>query len=235
LFSKDLIIKPSFFNQKDLLELFSHLQKLGKKVSFQLHYGKSFATVSTIEDLEQKLDSLEVPLNSINILVANNSFDSERIKIRLDCDYENGNRVELYSDDESFLIDNELRLTGILQKYEKGLIHRILCQKRLKEVMRLVLTWSVFMSISYYVLIPLFKPPSIGSPAFLLVASAISYWALSKSEWLFKQFLPYLDIETEKVHPKSVQIKKFLQTRFLDWVGGAVIGTIFTWLVQRFS
>ncbi len=231
MFSKELIIKSSFFNQKDLQDLFTYLQKLGKKVAFELRYNNTVTTACTIEDIEKSLNSIEFPLSSINILVGENCLDSERIEIRLDSESEGSssysNRVKIESKDESFVRDNEILLNGILCKYETDLMHQLLYNKKLFKF-----KWLIAIAFLFYILKPSTQEEAISA---LLFCVSVGWWAVVALEWIFKQFFPYLAIETEKIRPKSVKIKTFFQTRFLDWFGGAVIGVLLTCLVQRFS
>jgi hypothetical protein len=230
LFSKELIIKSSFFKQKDLQDLFAYLQKLGKKVAFELRYNNTVTTACTIEDIEKSLNSIEFPLSSINILVGENSFDSERIEIRLDCKSEGSssysNRVKIQSEDESFVRDNEIFLNGILYKYETGLMHQSLYNKEL-----FVFKWLITIAFLFSI-IKLSTLEEVISA--VLFPVTVGWWAVVALEWILKQFFPYLAIETEKTRPKSVKIKAFLQTRFLDCLISAVIGVMLGWFVQRY-
>ena len=231
MFSKELIIKSSFFNQKDLQDLFTYLQKLGKKVAFELRYNNTVTTACTIEDIEKSLNSIEFPLSSINIFVGENSFDSERIEIRLDSESEGSssysNRVKIQSEDESFVRDNEILLNGILCKYETDLMHQLLYNKKL-----FIFKWLIAIVFWFYILKPSTQEEAISA---LLFCVSFGFLAVVALEWIFKQFFPYLAIETERVRPKSVKIKAFFQTRFLDWLFKGVIAVISYLFAKTFS
>jgi hypothetical protein len=233
LFSKELIIKSSFFNQKDLQCFLVYLQKIGNKVTCDLRYNNTVNTDCTIEDIEKRLNSIDFPLSSINILVGENILDSERIEIRLDCKSEGSssysNRVKIQSEDESFVRDNEMFLNGILRNYETGLMHQLLYNQKL-FVFKLLIA-IVAIAFLFYKFKPSTQVEFIIALPFCVI---VGWWAVVALEWIFKQFFPYLAVETERVSPKSIKIKAFFQTRFLDWLAGALIGVILSWFVEHY-
>ena len=220
MFSKELIIKSSFFNQQDLQQVFLDLQTISEKVSFELKFNDTVVTLFSVEEIEERLSRLDFPVSSIEIVVGEGY--SERIEIRLDSESKGSssysNRVKIKSKDESFVKKNEIFLNGMLRKYETGFPYTILYNPKLFGVKCLLATTCVF-----YILKP-FTQAEITVVLFFTIS--VSWVIVTLLEWIFKQFFPYLAIETEKVRPKSVKIKAFFQTRFLDWLFKGVIGVI---------
>ncbi len=229
MFSKELIIKSSFFNQQDLQQVFLDLQTIGEKVSFELKCNDTVVTLFSAEEIEERLSRLDFPVSSIEIVVGEGY--SDRIVFLLECNYvgnlfyNRDSRVSIKSKDESFVKKNEIFLNGMLRKYETGFPYTILYNPKLFSV-----KWFIVVFCVLY----MFKSSTLDIISILFSALGFSWWIIIILEVALKLFFPYLAIETERVRPKSVKIKEFFQTRFLDMLLSGVIGVILGVFAQRY-